>query len=347
MKAARLFGVGDLRVVDVPLPEPGEGEVLIKVMAVGVCGSDIPRVMVKGTYRVPLTIGHEFAGQLAAVGRGVSGWNAGDRVTVAPLIPCYACHWCRQGDYHMCDDYSYLGSRCDGALAEFVKAPARNLVRLPDNVDDEAGALSDPAATALHALWRYPFPLGGTLAVFGVGAIGFLALQWGRLMGAGQLVAVDVFDDKLQLASELGATCTVNARRQDPVAIVRGLGEAGGADLVIEAAALQVTQLQAIRSARKHGAAVLLGISNDRLELPPAVVDDIMRRELLVTGTWNSNSMPFPGREWSLSVEAMGRGQLQCRPLISHRYAIEDAPAVFSRLARRDFSFTKVMFNLA
>jgi L-iditol 2-dehydrogenase len=346
MKAVQLFAPGDLRVVDVPIPEVAEDAALVAVRAVGVCGSDIPRVLEKGTYRMPLTIGHEFSGQVTRLGSRVEGWVIGDRVTVAPLMPCYKCYWCQRGGYHLCDDYDYLGSRCDGALAEFVRVPTRNLVRLPDGVDFEDGAMTDPAATASHGIRRGSIGVGDTVAVYGVGAIGFFALQWARLMGAGEVVAVDVYEDKLQLAEELGATLTVNALREDPVARIHSVTGGRGADLVIETAALQKTQLQSIRSTRKQGTTVLLGISSDVLDLPAPVVDKIMRHEVNVTGSWNSNSQPFPGEEWTLSVEYMQRGLLKCKPLISHRHALEEAPEVFAAIGRRDFSFNKVMFVL-
>jgi len=346
MKAVRLFGIGDLHVVDVPIPEIEEDEVLIKVRAVGVCGSDIPRVMSKGAHSMPLTIGHEFSGRIERVGSRVGDWAPGDRVTAAPLMPCFQCHWCLQGDYHLCDDYNYLGSRCDGALADFVKVPAKNLVRLPDAVDFGAGAMTDPAAIALHGIWRGSPGLGDAVAIFGMGPIGFLALQWVRIMGAREVVAVDVFDDKLQLAQKLGATMTVNALVEDPVARIQELTSGRGANLVVEAAGLEKTQIQSIQSTCKLGSAILLGISGDKIDLPSSVVDKIMRDEVHVTGSWNSNSEPFPGREWFLSVDYMASGDLQCRPLVSHEYVMDEAPDVFNKIAGRDFSFSKVMFNV-
>jgi L-iditol 2-dehydrogenase len=346
MKAVQLFAPGDLRCVDVPIPEIAPDEVLVRVAAVGVCGSDIPRVLKKGTYRMPLTIGHEFSGTVVGLGKRVQKWTVGDRVTVAPLMPCFTCHWCLRGAYHLCDDYDYFGSRCDGALAEYVRVPSANLVRLPEGVDMEAGAMTDPAATALHGLWRGKVGPGTSVAVYGTGAIGFFALQWANLMGADPVIAVDVFDDKLHLALHMGATLAFNAAHEDPVARILNATDGLGADLVIETAALPATQVQAIRSARKQGTVVLLGISGDALALPAPVLDKIMRHELNVTGSWNSNSQPFPGREWFLSVDSMHRGRLQAQPLISHRHALEEAPAVFAAIGRRDFSFNKVMFIL-
>lgn len=344
MKAVRLHRIGELSVDDVPTPTAEPGEVLLRVGAVGVCGSDLPRVMLSGAHRMPVTIGHEFAGTIVELGAGADGWSVGDRVTVAPLLPCGHCRWCRQGLYHLCASYDYFGSRRDGALAEYVNVPVANLVKLPDGVSLEVGAMADPSATALHALWRAKISAGATVAVYGAGPIGLYAVQWARILGAQRIVAVDVWDDKLDLAQELGATHTVNARSEDPVQRIEQITDGWLADTVLEFAALQTTQVQAIRSARRQGTVILVGISHDDLHLPEAAVERIMRHEIAVTGSWNSNSLPYPGREWQLTVDYFATGQLQGDPLVSHRYSLADAPEIFPRLYRREFSFNKVLF---
>lgn len=184
MKAANLHAPGDIRCEEVPVPEPGPGEVLIKVKACGVCGSDIPRVMQTGTYRFPTIPGHEFSGEVVGGGPGTETITPGQRVTVVPLIPCRKCSYCANGKYHLCADYDYLGSRRDGAFAEFVKVPAGNLMPLPDGVDFELGALTDPAAIALHAVRKLGLNPGDRVAVFGTGPIGAMALQWAKIVGA-------------------------------------------------------------------------------------------------------------------------------------------------------------------
>ncbi|MEJ5202292.1 MAG: galactitol-1-phosphate 5-dehydrogenase [Anaerolineales bacterium] len=346
MKAAVLFSPGDLRVVDVPVPEVNDREVLVKVGSVGVCGSDIPRVMTKGAHHMPITIGHEFSGEIAKVGKGVNGWKEGDRVTVAPLMPCFKCYWCQHGKFGLCEDYDYFGSRTNGALAEYVKVPATNLVRVPSNLSFEEAAMSDPAATALHTLERGKLGLQDTVAVYGVGPIGFFIIEWARILGLKQVIAVDVFEEKLELAKKIGATVLINAKKVDPVEAIMDVTDGFGAQMVIEAAGLETTQLQSILSTRKHGYAVFLGISYEKLDLPPKAVDQIMRKELYVTGSWNSNSLPFPGHEWQLAVDYMANKYLDAKTLISHRYRLEDAPQVFQKLIQRDFAFNKVVFNL-
>ena len=140
MRAVRLYAPADLRCVEVPVPQLGKDEVLVKVRAVGICGSDPCRVMVKGTYSFPTTIGHEFSGEIVECGQEAVSWKPGDRVTIVPLIPCYKCEYCQIGEYTLCNDYGYYGSREDGALADYIKVKADNLLRLPDNVSYEEGA---------------------------------------------------------------------------------------------------------------------------------------------------------------------------------------------------------------
>ena len=162
MKAARLHAPGDLRYEEVDVPFLNEDEVLVKVKAVGICGSDPARVMLKGTYSYPTTIGHEFSGEVVELGRGVESASIGDRVTIIPLIPCGRCDYCAIGEYTLCDTYSYYGSRVDGAMAEFIAVKERNLLRLPEEVDFESGACTDPVAVALHAMRKAGVGVGDT-----------------------------------------------------------------------------------------------------------------------------------------------------------------------------------------
>ena len=163
MKAVRMYAPGDLRVEDIPIPEINDDEVLIKVMAVGVCGSDIPRANVYGAYISPITLGHEFAGQIDKVGKNVKGFSVGDRVTVPPLIPCYICEWCELGEYGLCVDYKYYGSRCEGAMAEYIAVDKNNLLLVHDGISYETAATTDPCANGLHGMKRADFKAGDSV----------------------------------------------------------------------------------------------------------------------------------------------------------------------------------------
>lgn len=343
MKALKLFEPGDLRVEETSIPELSPGNVLVKVKAVGICGSDIPRVNHFGAYRPNLTIGHEFSGEIAAVNEAGS-WKVGNRVVVSPLLPCNDCPWCKSGHYSLCEKYGYFGSRRDGAMAEYVDVPITNLLLMPDNVPFEAGAMVDPAANAIHAIWNIGINPGETVVVFGAGPIGLFAIQFAKILGADKVIAVDLKDEKLEVAKKVGSDEVINALNEDPTAKINSLTAGLGADVVIETAGSRIAQNQAVCSAAKLGRCVFVGISHDKLDLSSDAVNRLLRHELTVKGSWNSFSNPFPGREWTYSLELMAEGKLQTEPIISHRFRLEDGPEVFKKLKDRSFFFNKILF---
>jgi len=193
MKAVVVYGPGDIRYQDLPTPPLGPREVRVEVKASGICSSDVPRALGGKGYFYPIVLGHEIAGRIAEVGGEVKGVRIGDRVAVAPLLPCWRCEWCARGQYSLCDDYSYLGSRTNGGYAEYVSVPPENLVSLPPGVDYEAGACLEPAAVVLHALAKAGIMPGDDVAVVGLGSLGLLAVQLARILGAGRVLAVDLW----------------------------------------------------------------------------------------------------------------------------------------------------------
>ena len=184
MDALVLHGIGDLREEQVGVPEPKVGEVRVKIGYCGVCGSDIPRCFVKGTYHFPTVPGHEFAGIIDALGEGVDGFEVGQPVAVFPLLWCGKCEACERKAYAQCSDYDYLGSRSDGAFADYVTAPTANLIPVPDGVSLREAAMAEPAAVARHAVQRAgEMKDGESVAVFGAGPIGLMVAQWARAAG--------------------------------------------------------------------------------------------------------------------------------------------------------------------
>ena len=346
MRAARLFAPGDLRCVEVGKPViEKEDDVIIKVKACGVCGSDIMRVMVKGAYRHPITMGHEFSGIVRQTGNAVTAVVPGDRVTAVPLISCGKCDYCLIGQYVFCEDYTYPGSRTDGAMAEYVKIRAQNVMKLPLNVDFEAGAMTDPVSVALHAVRKCGIEPGYKAAVYGLGAIGFLTVQWLKIIGCATVFAIDIFDEKLELAGSLGADYCINARTQNPVeAILQNTGKQG-VDAVIELAGSKISQIQAIDSAKKMGKVILCGISYDDLLIPYQTLSRILRSELHVMGAWNSLNSPLPINEWDSALKFINSGRIKCAPLISHRFRLEDCAKAFDMMFNKKEVFSKVMFK--
>lgn len=345
MRAVQLFKPGDLRCVDVDRPEIKEADdVIVKVKACGVCGSDLERVMVKGAYHHPITIGHEFAGVVEEAGKE-AGFSEGDRVTVMPLIPCGKCDYCRIGQYVFCEDYLYYGSRIDGAMAEYISVKSGNLLRLPLKVDFEMGAMTDPVSVALHAVRKAAIIPGQSAVVYGLGAIGFIAMQWLKTVGCTKLFAVDVFDEKLQLAKNLGADICINGKKEDAVGIIKENTSSRGVDVAVELAGSKIAQVQAIDSVKNMGKVIYCGISYDDLVIPNTTLSRILRGEISLLGAWNSLNSPLPVNEWQSALEFMDSGRIKCIPLISHRFRLEDCQEAFEMMYNRKELFNKVMFK--
>jgi L-iditol 2-dehydrogenase len=322
MKACVLHGIGDLRCESVDTPTPKPGEVRVKVGACGVCGSDIPRIFTKGTYHFPTIPGHEFAGIVDETGPGVDPALAGEPVAVFPLIPCRQCPPCEVGDYALCEDYDYLGSRSDGAFAEYVCAPEWNLIPVPEGVSLEEAAMVEPAAVAVHALRQGGVDVGDTVLIFGAGPIGLMLGQWAEASGAARAILADIDPRKLAFAEELGFSHVFNPKEVDPLAwVTERVGKA--ADLVIEASGSTAAFEQCLLAARTLGRVVLMGNPSGDMHLSQKAYWAILRKQLTLFGTWNSTYSDLPRNEWKLALDAMASGTLKVKPLVTHRVGLD------------------------
>ena len=338
MRAVVLHAPKDIRVEDKPKPSAGPGEVLLRVAVVGVCGSDLPRMLVKGAHRMPLITGHEFSGHIEALGEGVEGWAAGELVAVAPLLPCNQCDQCLTGNFSRCRNYDYFGSRRDGAYAEYVACPVQNLIKVPQHVDPRAIAMTDPASIALHAVWKARgVTVGKKGAVVGCGPIGLFAIQWLRMLGASDVIAVDVSEAKLELAREAGASICVLTQDIDTLE--------SRADVVIEAVGIDATINAAISLAVPGGHAVFIGIPVPDVRMNNATYQTFLRQEISLHGAWNSFGAPFPGPQWLTTIEKFGTGELKWRFLISHDLELAELPQIFRQFDAHDIHFSKVLFR--
>jgi L-iditol 2-dehydrogenase len=330
---------GDIRVEEVEMPQVKPGHARVRVAACGVCGSDIPRMLSKGAHVMPLICGHEFAGFIDACGDGVEGFAIGELVTVPPLIPCLKCDQCLRGHPSRCLDYDYFGSRRDGAYAEFVNVPLTNLVRVPPTMDPTAASLVDPAAIALHAIWQAQFAAGQTGAVVGCGPIGLFAIQWMRLMGAKEIIAIDISEDKLAMAREAGATHALLSGQPD--------GALPRCHLIIEAAGHPSAINQAVQLAGAGGHVVFIGIPTSDVPLTMKTFSHLLRQEVSLHGAWNSFSSPFPGDEWTAAIDKLANGELRWDFMITHDLPLEELPDMFRRFAARNETAAKVIFRPA
>lgn len=322
---------------------PGPGQVLLEIGACGVCGSDVPRVFSKGTYTFPTIPGHELAGVVIETGPDADPGLNGTRAAVFPLIPCRRCAACEIGAFAQCEDYDYLGSRCDGGFAEYVVAPAWNLVRIPESVSIEEAALCEPAAVAAHALRQAGLDLGDTVAVFGAGPIGVLVAMWARVWGAGKVLLIDIDDRKLEFARTLGFGNLCNAREvQTAEWIEEQTGR--GADVVVEASGSTVAFEQAMHCARTFGKVVLLGNPEGEMKLSQQGYWAILRKQLRLSGSWNSTYRELPHNEWRLVLDSMASGQLDVKPLITHRIGLDGLLDALTMMRDRSAFSNKILY---
>ncbi len=346
MQAVVLHGVGDLRLEDIPQPEVEPGKVRVRIGFCGVCGSDIPRCFTKGTYSFPTVCGHEFAGTVEACGEGVTQYKPGDRVAVFPLIWNDDNAACETGKYAQSEGYDYLGSRSDGAFSEYVVAPERNLLRVPDNVSLEEAAMTEPAAVALHAVRRSNFRLGETALVLGAGPIGVMVAQWLRAMGAASVALFDIVPEKLELARSLGFEHVYDSRSDDPEQIVNQLTGGRGVHVAIEAAGVPPTFLAALKCTRREGRVVMLGNPAADVTIPAPLISQLMRREVDLLGVWNSDfSVYSDDDDWRTCLTAMSSGVLNLKPLITHRVPLTDAIAALEMMRDGSSFFSKVLIH--
>ncbi len=324
--------------------DKGDNLILIKVVACGICGSDIPRGFAGGAYHYPLVMGHEFSGIIAE--RTDSGTFAlGDRVAIFPLIPCRKCGPCQTGDFAQCVDYDYFGSRCDGGFEEYLRIPEANLFKIPPHVNILHAAMVEPAAVALHGVRKLHISAGDTGVVFGGGPIGNMTAQWLRIQGCREVIVVDIDERKLDIARNMGFQ-TVNALDTDPVQHILGLTDGNGAARVVEAVGLPMTFLQAIKVAARFGEVVFMGNIHGNFGIGEKDFSEILRKELIIYGTWNSKIVPKGSDDWTTVLQYMDK-ELQVGPLISDIPSLEEGPAIFDSILQQKNFHNKVIFKIS
>jgi len=344
VKAAVLESPAVLSYRDVPDPEPfGDRPVLVRVGAVGMCGSDLLRFGKGTAYHYPLILGHEFSAVLERAPAG-SRFAPGDRVAVFPLLADPDDPLTAIGEPALGTGYDYFGSRRDGGMAELRYVPERNLIPVPASMPLLHAAMVEPAAVALHAVRKLRVPPAGTALVIGAGPIGALAAQWLRILGWTRVLVADVDPVKLALMADLGFE-TIDAAG-DTVAATRIL-TGTGVDAAVEASGLPATLLQALEATAPRGQVLILGDLKGDVTIPRVLVSSLIRRELTVLGTWNSKIGPAGRSEWDMVVAHIADGRLQVAPLISHAVPLAAAPAVFSGLTERRVRSNKVLFAVS
>lgn len=321
-----------LTIEEVPDPVPGYGEVVIKVQAVGICHSDLEIIEGKLTPpKLPLILGHEVAGIIEKVGEGVTHVKPGDRVALSWLWwTCGSCRYCQIGRENICERQLNTGYSVDGGYAEFVKAPATHVIKIPDNVPfPEATSATDAVATPYRALtFASRVMPGDIVAVFGAGGLGLNAIQIARILGA-KVVAVDILESKLELAKDVGANYVVNASKEDPIKYIRDLG---GADVALTPVESITAMRQAYESLRRGGTLVLIGLPVGELSLPviPWVLNEIKivgtlgftrydivkSLELISAGLVKPRVELFKFEDVNVAIEKLKKGEVKGRAVL-------------------------------
>lgn len=343
MKALVITGVSKVELQELEIPKYKDDEVLINVKYCGICGSDLPRALDGGVHSFPMVVGHEFSGRVVEIGANVKDVAVGARVTAGALVPCGKCEACKQGKPAMCNHYGFIGSRQNGAMAEYISVKSENIVKLPDEVDYKEGAMIEPLTVALHGIQRIKVKAGATALVFGAGTIGLLALQCLKAVGAGKVYMVDIVDKKLELAKKLGADDVINSMNVD---LVEYLEEHGRPEVVIENSGSPIAQAQCLEIVKKCGSVVYIGTATKDLTLKPEVFEKILRGELNVTGSWMSYSAPYPGYEWTTAVEYIKEKKIDLKSMITNVYKLEDGLVPFQTMRDREACATKVLFEI-
>jgi L-iditol 2-dehydrogenase len=340
LKALVLKAYMDLKVEDVPKPEAKADEVLIRVRACGICGSDVHGMDGSTGRRIPpIVMGHEAAGEIVEVGSGVSAWKAGDRVTFDSTIYCGSCWHCKRGEVNLCENRRVVGVSCqdyrqNGAFAEFIAVPERILYLLPDGVSFEQAALVEAVSVAAHAVGRSPVKSGCSAMVVGSGMIGLLVIQILKAKGCAQIFAVDPDPERLALASRFGATTTLDSGSADVAGTARRLASGMGVDVAFEAVGLSATLKTALDSTRKGGSVVLVGNLSPIVDLP---LQSVVTREITLLGTCASAG------EYPECMRMIADGTVDVSAFLSAVAPLRDGASWFNRLHSREKGLMKVL----
>lgn len=319
MRAAVVERPGEIKIKEVPVPRINPSEVLIKVKFCGICGTDYSIYI--GKYSkdcLPLIPGHEFSGEVVAVGQDVSTVKVGDRVTADINLGCGVCFYCSRGQKLTCPEFRQLGIHIDGAFAEYVKAPAQQVHKLPDNVSYEVGAFVEPISCAIHAAKAMNVTLGSSVAVLGDGTLGILHTQIAKLRGAAPVILVGKHRKRMEAAQKMGVDYVVDINSESPVARVKDLTGGRGADFVIESVGTSATYEMALAMTRPGGRLAAFGITNEEDTMKLRPFDFVLGERSMV------GSCAGVGNDWPDAITLLQFGRINPVPLFSLKVPLED-----------------------
>ena len=311
-----------LRLEETVIPKPTEDEVVFRVKACGICGSDLPRVFAGKSYFYPIVLGHEFAG---VVEDSNDPALIGKRAAVFPILPCGTCEFCAREEWANCVKYDYYGSRRDGGMQDHLLVKKENLIFLPDEVSDAAGSMVEPMAVCLHAVKKAKIDKDSVVTVYGAGTIGVLCAMWARAFGAKQVYISDVDTARLEFAKSLGFAVSAD---ETP-------------DIVIEASGAAAAVNASLEKIRAFGKLVIVGNTERDVTLTQAAYSKLLRKQLTVFGSWNADRR-HDVDDWKDSIDAIAKGILNPELLITHRFPLAEADRAFAMIGERKTFYNKI-----
>jgi 2-desacetyl-2-hydroxyethyl bacteriochlorophyllide A dehydrogenase len=336
MKTAVWYGGKDIRIEDTSTPDVEDNEVLVKVHAVAICGSDLHAYKGMSKRRKPpLVMGHEFSGEIIEVGKKVKRFSNGERVVAEPLISCGECKLCKIGKTNVCGNRKLIGLHSSGAFAEYVSVPENKCHKLLNNVSFEEAALVEPLAVAVHAVSITPIEKGDIVLIIGSGTIGLLTMQVAKNAMASKIIATDVYDYLLDLAKKLGANMVINTKNDDPFKTISS--NFGEVDVVFEAVGLQGTVQQALSIVRCGGCVTLIGMLEDKMELNML---NVAVKEIMIQGSYGYTSDDF-----KQALKLIASGKVKVKHLITHVLPLDDITKGFELLAEKKENVIKVVLK--
>ena len=302
---------------ETPRPIAAEGQVLVRIMRIGICGSDIHVYHGKHPFtRYPVTQGHEVSGRIEAVGSGVEGLSVGQKVTIEPQVCCGHCYPCTHGKYNLCEELKVMGFQATGTASEYFAVDAAKVTPLPETMSYDEGAMIEPLAVTVHAAKRFPELKGARVAILGCGPIGILLMQSCKALGAASVLVTDVSDYRLSVARSVGADYAVNTGETDMEQALRDAFGSDKADVIYDCAGSDITMGQAIRCARKGSTIVLVAVFSKLASVDLAVLND---HELEL-----NTSMMYRHEDYVDAIRLVSEGKVQLRPLMSRHFAFRD-----------------------
>ncbi len=339
MKQQVMTEPGKVIFQDVSLAEPKADEVLIKILRIGVCGSDIHVNHGKHPYTsYPVTQGHEVSGTIEKCGADVDSLKVGDLVTIQPQVVCGTCYPCTHGGYHICDNLKVMGFQTTGMASEYFCTDAERVLKLPEKMTPDEGAMVEPVAVACHALSRSIDLMGKNVMVMGAGPIGNLVGQAAKGLGAKAVLITDLSDFRLEMARKVGLDYTVNPTKEDlSEAVLKAFGS-DKADLILECVGVQPTMEAAIINARKGTDIIVVGVFGDRPLVDLGLVQD---HEIRLIGT-----AMYQTRDYLQAIELIQKGAVQLKPLMTDHFAFEDYMKAYNYLDEKKDRAMKVFIDL-